>query len=346
MPHRPVKSPHESDERAAAVPTSEDVARRANVSRATVSYVLNAVTSQKISEKTRRAVLRAADELGYRPNLAAQSLAGASKIAMVVVPSVHLGELIIRLSGHLTVRAAERGITVIVHFEGPTNRAIIDVARDLRPRVVFSMFGMDAQSTDWLQKRGVTIVSVFPGNVTTMTASDRTGRLQGDYLADIGHSRIAFADTTESGLNVLAEMRYEGVADACRDRGFAVPEREQFELDGRGAEQTVRAWADAGVTAVAAYNDEVAIAVLAGIRRAGLHCPEDLAVIGVDEMAINGSIDPPLSSIAFDADMMAVLYADALSDILDGTVPPRTVDTDLFVHVVGRESTADTPQPR
>ena len=77
------------------------------------------------------------------------------------------------------------------------------------------------------------------------------------------------------------------------------------------------------MTAVAAYNDEVAITVLAGIRRAGLRCPDDLAVIGMDEMAINGSMEPPLSSIEFDIDKLALLYADELSAILDGTTAPR-----------------------
>src|SRR6218665_87784 len=76
-----------------SAPTSADVARRANVSRATASYVLNGGTSQKMSEKTRNAVRLAAAELGYRPNLAAQSLAtGASKIVLFVIPYVHLGE--------------------------------------------------------------------------------------------------------------------------------------------------------------------------------------------------------------------------------------------------------------
>lgn len=319
-------------------PTSADVARRANVSQATVSYVLNNVSTQKISEKTRGAVLRAADELGYRPNLAAQSLAGASRIALVVVPSVHLGEVIISISGLMTARAAERGIAVVVHFEGPSNRSVLDVARDLRPRVVFGMFGLDDETSDQLRGLGITVVSMYRGSLPTLAVSDRSGWVQGGYLAGLGHSRIAFADTTVKGLEVPSEMRYRGVADACREHGLASPPREGFELDGRGAEQTVRRWMDAGVTAVAAYNDEVAISVLAGIRRAGLRCPEDLAVIGVDEMAVNGSMEPPLSSIAFDAENTAVAYADALANIFDGGAE-LDINTEDFMRIVERDST-------
>ena len=342
MAVRSVKSLPDAEESVVAVPTSADVARRANVSRATVSYVLNDVTSQKISDKTREAVLRAAEELGYRPNLAAQSLAaGASKIALFVVPSVHLGELAVVSSSHMTARAAEQGVTLIVHFEGPASRAVIDVAQDLRPRLVVSMFDLDDDTAGWLREREITVASVF-GTGLAMTGSDRSGWFQVEHLAEKGHTRIAFADTTESGLQMLAHMRYQGVADACRERGLPAPTREPFALDGHGAEQKVRAWVDAGVTAVAAYNDEVAIAVLAGIRRAGLRCPEDLAVIGVDEMAINGAMEPPLSSIAFDLDTMASLYADALSDLLGGSpAPRREISTEDFIHVVERESTRD-----
>lgn len=340
-----VKSVTDSEEAAAAVPTSADVARRANVSRATVSYVLNGVASQKISDKTRRAVLAAASELGYRPNRAAQSLAaGTSRIAMFVVPSAHLGELMVVISSHLTARAAERGVTLVVHFEGSGNRSIIDAAGELRPRVVFSMFGLDDVTTAWLRERDIPQASLFPGEGLAMSLQDPTGSIQVGHLADRGHTRFAYADTTDPGLETLARIRHQLVIDACSELGLAAPAYGRLELDGTGSVETVRRWVDDGVTAVAAYNDEVAITVLAGIRRAGLRCPEDLAVIGVDDMAINGSMEPPLTSIAFDVDKMAVAYAEALSDILDGTPEFRpAVRTDEFIRVVERKSTGERP---
>jgi DNA-binding LacI/PurR family transcriptional regulator len=342
MAVRPVNSPSDLELDPATVPTSADVARRAKVSRATVSYVLNGVSSQKISEKTREAVLRAADELGYRPNLAAQSLAaGASRIAMFVVPSVHLGELTVAISSRLTSRAAERGITLIVHFEGPGSRSLIDAAKDLRPRVVIGAFGLDDETTQALQQRQITIASLPSGRGQALAGGDRTGWIQVEHLAERGHTKLAFADTTEAGLEALASSRREGVVDACRERGLSAPAYEQFALDGRDAELKVRAWAEAGVTAVAAYNDEVAITVLAAIRRAGLRCPQDLAVIGVDEMAINASMEPPLTSIAIDVDRMAVLYTNALLKIIDNDNSPLgEIDVDSFTRVVPRESTA------
>ncbi len=341
----PVKSPEDANLPPRALPTGEDVARRANVSRATVSYVLNGVTSQKISQKTREAVHRAADELGYRPNPAAQSLAaGASRIALLVMPGVHLGELFIEVSSLLTARAAERGVTLIVHIESPASRTVIDVAQDLRPRAVFSMFGLDEQTVSWLRERGIPVASLRQDSGDSVTANDRSGWLQVHHLADHGHSRIGFADTDDPGLRMVAESRRDDILDACRQHGLPTPLHEQFGLDGHDAAEKVRRWVEAGVTAVAAYNDEVAITVLAGIRRAGLRCPEDLAVIGVDEMAINGSMDPPLSSIEFDMDNFGLLYADALSAMLDGRASsPRELVTDDLMRVVERASTAGSP---
>lgn len=344
MSLRSVNSSTDSDAAVGTPPTSADVARRAQVSRATVSYVLNGVRSQKISEKTREAVLRAAEELGYRPNLAAQSLAaGTSKVAILVIPSVHLGEVVLVAIAHMTARAAEHGVTLIVHFEGPSSRTVLDVARDLRPRLVVTMFELDEETTGWLQQRQITVASVFgPGGA--MMGGDQAGWLQVDHLTAQGHTRIAFADTTEDGLRLVAQMRYQVVTDACHERGLPTPTRAAFTLDGEGAEAVLRDWVTAGITAIAAYNDEVAIAVLAGIRRARLRCPADLAVIGIDEMAINPAMDPPLSSIAFDLDAVASLYADALSQLLDDTPAhrpePRRQDV---IRVVARASTVGTP---
>lgn len=341
MAVRPVKSAPEPEETPGIVATSADVARLAGVSRATVSYVLNGVASQKISETTREAVLRAAKELGYRPNRAAQSLAaGTSRIALFVVPSVHLGELMIVISSHLTARAAERGVTLVVHFEGSGNRSVIDAAGELRPRVVFSMFGLDDVTAAWLRDREVPLVSLFPGERLAMNASDPTGSIQVAHLAHKGHTQLAYADTTDAGLETLAAIRRRLVADACSEHGLAAPAYGRIALDGAGATETVRGWVDAGVTAVAAYNDEVAVTVLAGIRWAGLRCPEDLAVIGVDDMAIDASMEPPLSSIAFDVDKLAVTYAEALSNILDGNAETRRdINTEEFMRVIEREST-------
>src|SRR5689334_18243017 len=95
--------------RGVARPTKADVARLAKVSTATVSYVLNNVEGQTISEQTRTAVRNAAQKLGYRPNLAARNLAvGGSGVVLYVVPRIALGELPTEVGSRLTTALARR----------------------------------------------------------------------------------------------------------------------------------------------------------------------------------------------------------------------------------------------
>src|SRR5258708_38199659 len=102
----------------AARPTKADVARLANVSAATVSYVLNNVAGQTISVQTRAAGHAAAKELGYRPNLAARNLAvGASGVVLYIVPRIALGELLLEVGSRMTAALARHGVVLSMQVE-------------------------------------------------------------------------------------------------------------------------------------------------------------------------------------------------------------------------------------
>ena len=93
-----------------ARPTTADVARLASVSTATVSYVLNKVEGRRISPGTREAVYRAAEQLGYRPNFAAQNLArGKSGVVLYVIPRIAVGEMPMQAGSRMTTELARRG---------------------------------------------------------------------------------------------------------------------------------------------------------------------------------------------------------------------------------------------
>src|ERR1700724_3368570 len=112
--------------RGPARPTKADVARLANVSTATVSYVLNNVEGQTISPATRAAVRSAAKRLGYRPNLAARHLA--------------VGELPMEVGSRLTTALARRGIVLSLQFETDDDQNVVDAIADLNPMAVTSVF--------------------------------------------------------------------------------------------------------------------------------------------------------------------------------------------------------------
>ena len=116
------------------------MAKRAQVSRATVSYVLNDVTNQTISPATREAVLRAAKELDYRPNQSARSLASGQSTSLIcVVPRTHLVEPALSLLGDLTTELGQRGFSLAVHFQSSSPDALTELAKALRPRLIFPL---------------------------------------------------------------------------------------------------------------------------------------------------------------------------------------------------------------
>ena len=98
----------------------------------------------------------------------------------------------------------------------------------------------------------------------------RVGRLQAEHLAAAGHTRLGYAYPDDERLRNFAEPRLDGVRAACADLGLDAPVVRTVPLDpDRGRAVPSRPGAAAGVTGVCAYNDEVALAVLAGLRRHG-----------------------------------------------------------------------------
>jgi DNA-binding LacI/PurR family transcriptional regulator len=282
-----------------ARPTSTDVAVRAGVSRATVSYVLNNVSSQTIPDATRQKVLAAAHELGYRPNLAAKSLAiGTSGIVIFAIPDIHIGELFTLISSYLTTELAARGLLLVVHFEVADGPTLLNLVADLHPRAIIHLFDPPRDVLDALRESGVASHTAFSHEGAAAGPQWQIGKLQVDYLAGKAHRNFAYAGPAEPGLRILADVRFDAVAAACGAQSLAKPRRADFELRGTNAADVVSGWIASGVTAVCAYNDDVALVVLAGIRQAGFECPADLAVVGVDDAAAGYSAFPPLTTVA------------------------------------------------
>lgn len=266
-----------------------DVARRAGVSQATVSYVLNDVTTQSISDETRRLVLSAAEELDYRPNIAARDLVtGRSSVTVCVVPPVPLSGPIIALLAELTAAFAQRGVVMAVHFEREGDESLGVMRKALKPRAVFSLFPRADAET--FQIVDVDVAALDPG-----------ARLQVDHLAALGHRLLGFAGSAEPELHTQSDARWAAAAARAEELGLPDLRMERFRTDGSGVVDLVKQWHAQGVTGVCANNDEVALAVLQGIREAGLSCPGDLAVVGYDATTVGLSSDPPLTSIGWRA---------------------------------------------
>ena len=279
--------------------TSADVARVAGVSRTTVSYVLNNRPGEVIPAETRRRVLEAAERLAYRPRASARTLAGGrSDIVVLSIPDLPIGSSISRFVEELATSLAKHGLTLFTHLMSAHGRPLADVCATVEAAAVTGFASFPAETIEVLERLGVTVVQSAE---TDYNASMRPiGRLQAEHLIERGHRRLGYALPAESGYLRMAEERLRGAAAACAVAGLAAPIALTADPEAADAEHAVRRWREQEVTGICAFNDEVAFAVLAGLRHTGLEAPRDMAVVGADDIPTARFAAPPLSTVSID----------------------------------------------
>jgi len=323
--------------------TSADVARAAGVSRATVSYVLNETPHQTISAGTRTRVRDAAASLGYAPSAAARTLrTGRSDVVLCLLPDWPIGHELGALLGNLSTALARSGLTFVAHPGSREDRPIAEIWKALTPAAVLAFADFSADEIDAMRSAGVALVVALLGRTRQRrreleVPQQLIGRLQAGYLAAQGHTRLGYGYPDDERVRIFAEPRLDGARAACVERGLPEPVVRTVPLDPAAAREAVREWRVEGVTAVCAYNDEVALAVLAGMRPDGLAAPTDLAVIGVDDIPAGRLAAPALTTVTTDQVAVAAHLAGTIvAAIHQRPEPPLTMNA--LVQVVSRES--------
>ncbi len=324
-------------------PTSVDVAREAGVSRATVSYVLNDTPNQRIPEATRRRVWDAVDRLGYAPSAAARSLrSGRSEVVLALLPDWPFGRMVGAMLEQLAVALADVGLIFVAHPRAGSRRPVAEIWKAISPAAVLTWDPIEPADQAAMRAAGVKVtVGLFQrGDAAGLAVSEqRTGRLQAEHLAAGGHRRLGYAFPDDERVLVFAEPRLAGVRSACAELGLDPPDVRTVRIDRPSAVAAVRQWT-AGpdpVTAVCAYNDEVAVAVLGGAREVGVSIPTDLAVIGVDNLPLSAIVDPALTTVATDSGGLAAYLAAAVIAGLADEPAPRYPGSDI-VELIVRDS--------
>lgn len=300
--------------------TATQVARRSGVSQATVSYVLNNSPVHKISDDTRARVLKAAAELDYTPYEPARALAsGASRVVLLVTPDFPGGHVVGELAAILGELLAQQGRTLLNHRVSSAI-ALSDVVAAVSPFAIISMVPLPTADRSAFELRGIAVeVIAFTDaaegdDAEVVHPQQRIGHLQARHLLDRGHHRLAYALPDDRGSSLFFEPRRDGVLEECASAGEPAPESAVVPLDLQAAAEVVGSWHAAGVTAVCAYNDDVAIAVMGGAHSLGLAVPGDLAVIGVDDIPFAALVSPALTSVRLPVDAMAQELVRQLAD--------------------------------
>ena len=323
-----------------ARPTKADVARLANVSTATVSYVLNDVAGQTISPATRAAVRNAAQKLGYRPNLAARNLAvGGSGVVLYVVPRIALGELPMEVGSRLTTALARHGVVLSLQFETDDDQNVVDAIRDLYPIAVTSVFPLTGDALAAVEAAGIPQIHVGSEQLRALSDLHLTvGEMRVDHLVSRGHRNLAFAYTDVEKLRPLGDYWLAGLRVAASTRDLPEITVSTLQTDGSNAADVVAGWVGDEVTAVCTQDDETAFVVLHGLRQSDLRCPTDLAVMGVDARPLGAVSGPPLTSVSFDAKAIVDAAVTAMMAELGYPVEPEPASINV-ARLIQRDST-------
>jgi DNA-binding LacI/PurR family transcriptional regulator len=323
--------------------TSNDVAREAGVSQATVSYVLNDTAGQTIPEQTRQRVRAAMDRLGYAPNAAARALRrGHSDTVLFVLPDWPLGATLVALIEGLTECLEAHGLSLLIRRisgAGP----LAGLWRTLAPAAVVSLEGIEPAEVQAMTENGISVISALlrpPTAQGVLTVSHSLiGGLQLQHLAATGHRHVGYAAPADPRVAVFRDLRLDGVRTAGLELGLAEPSVRVLPMDLRAAADVVLAWRaeNPAVTAVCAYNDDLAFALLAGMRLVGLTAPHDLAVIGVDDTPLAPFAVPPLTTVRQNTEAFVAYLTAAVVQSLAGGEPPRPPRSEAVTLVV-RES--------
>jgi LacI family transcriptional regulator len=330
-----------------ARPDIHAVARLANVSIATVSRTINHVPT--VNAKIAKRVWEVVRELDYLPNTQARALvSGRSRLLGLIVSEITNPFFPELIQGFEDV-AVEQGYEILIGSTNYDPERMKSCIRRMVERkaegVAVMTFGIEEPLLDQLAGRKVPLVFVDVGpdrpGISLLSVDYHHGIRQGvQHLAALGHRDIAFV----SGPLRLhsAQSRLEAFHRSVQECGIEIDPRRIVEGDhtmegGIAAAEALFANADLP-TAVMCSNDMTAIGVLHKAYRAGLRVPDDLSVIGFDDIHITQMTTPPLTTIQMSCFELARAAVMALKAHVDGT-PATKRNYPIETQLVVREST-------
>lgn len=293
--------------------TLADVARLSGVSTATVSYVLNDSAGHSIPASTRNRVAEAAESLGYVPNNAATVLrTGKSRIVVLDIDLLPESLGLERFIAGFQRETTAVGCVLLVHHGHLTEASLEDIARMTSARATFGVRHY--------------LTGAEAGNLSVDPIATQGGDVvQIDWLRRRGHRHMAFfCPENSTALPVNVAERKQRFTAGARLRGLPDPMISDVPLDVDVAMERIRVLLGerSEITAVATYDDETAIVLLAACTRLGIDVPDRLAIIGFDDSPHAKFVHPPLTSVTIDHYSYGRLAArHALGEDEQGIVP-------------------------
>jgi LacI family transcriptional regulator len=332
--------------------TIYDIARAAGVAKSTVANALSGKGT--VSETTRQRILQYAQEMGYRPNVLARSLSNHKTLTIaLVLPSI-TNPFYPEIIEAIEQTASERDYQTLfsnthLNFERARQQMERMMSRWVDGYIIM---GCSMESADIVRyyRQGLPIVlcdwqenEVPEGLPQVSVDFYRAGQLAARHLLDLGHRRVAvIADEPQQALRVA------GFTSVLHEVGLAFPPA----MLATGASTLESGYAaaqhllqqPARPTAIFAATDWMAFGAIDAALDAGLRVPEDISIMGLDDLMFSAHLRPPLTTVAVPKNQLAREAVSLLFKQIDGE--KEITETSLVQpHLVVRQSTTHPPEP-
>lgn len=321
-------------------PTGRDVARLAGVSQATVSLVFSGSPGHRVSDATRDRIHAAARELGYRPQAAGRQLRlGRSGMVLLAVPNL-LGPFFGRVLTGVHEEAARHGLAVVVS-SGWDAATLAEAAAAGRFDGLLICSPDDRQLGELPPDTAAVLLDADPAanpDRPTVELDVAAGmRAAVDHLAALGHRRIGYLRSAHSAHTFRTRQAAFAAASAPLDvQESAVSLNEGSRAAARAARELLAGPDRPG--AVVCDDDVVASGLYQAAAELGLRIPDDLSVVGMDNIPVAELLSPPLTTVDLPGEQLGRTGLATLVALLHGELPPPVAP--LATTLLVRGSTA------
>lgn len=318
------------------LPTATDVAKLAGVSRTQVSYVMNNIRMSHVSTANRQKIMEAADKLGYQPHSSAQTLRrGYSKEFSIFFPAPYPPR-INRVIGMIHEKGLVDGFTPIQYsFHSYENKErkyqSLHAMLNKKPYAVFcSLFDLERKDIDYMLETGVRKVLVWDVNEHIDLPSIHlpivdVGKLAAEHLQSHGYRQVGFIKPSDPIQNRAFELRLKGFLDGWKgSKSTDIKILDWPKASYRPTLKSARKFIDSFGSpsrlpeAIYGYADDYALTLMAALRELGIRIPEDVAILGTDNIDYCELSQPKLTSIQLDSSDLGLRAVAMMNHLITG----------------------------
>jgi DNA-binding LacI/PurR family transcriptional regulator len=329
-----------------SVPTIRDVAKLAGVSVSTASRILSNSTKEKYSSETRTKVLEASAGLGYRPNFAARALvSGQTHIVAAVFPRIYdtpfTAAASLQILSGIEAFCSDNGYHMLISspkiIDGEPDRNFTNLLTGnyLDGLIIDGHFNITPIMDVIIALRiPCVVLGHYPHTYSLRSDNVLGGRLMMEHLVKLGHRHIGLISVPD------ITDRLQGVRGAAEFHGIDFDHLPHFhgsfsEKSGAlGAEKLLNEHPE--LTALIAFNDRMAMGAIKQLNQMGYRVPEQVSVVGYDDLPRSGDFNPPLTTIHHRLSEWGSLAMEMLLELINGGNPDSIV---LSPELVVRQST-------